>query len=393
VDRVVFDHAMDTRENPYADAEVVFPVSATTSKMIHGSSGNKSGDLNKHHPKIDMQKKRGVPIYDTNRAEVDEIIYGRDLDPKTYTEADVEALQFMRAGKSSVTKELEVRSESKKMVPHEHGHALALLFPAEGDTQVSRKAEEKGNFAFDSWQAEEMACGNSSVHNAHLKFRELEFVDGAAGTRPGRSAGKAAPGAAGKKVEKEQNMQAKNRNPFVASPKGGRAFGKPSGLTSQSHSTGVATALNQPIEGYSAYEQALAEGRSLLSTPYTDDSSSPTLAVAPNRTGYDDPSDGFVNGVAIDGDSAGNYRKESRPLVSKPRPEGKFGAGSPFGVDPVNMATTNSRFTTSAASIGGTKRDRVLPFAVVEKPASASAQTAMVLAAGQRPKIPVGPKR
>jgi len=378
VDRVVFDHAMDMRANPYADTDVVFPVSSTTSKMLHGSSGNKSGDLNRHHPKIDMQKKKKVPIYDTNRAEVDEIIYGRDLDPKTYTEADVEQLQYMRAGKSSVTKELEVRSESKKMVPHEHGHALALLFPAEGESQVSRTAEEKGNGQFENWQDSAKAAGNTSVHNAHLKFRELEFVDGAVGTRPGRSAGKPVPGAAGKKVQKEQALQTKSRIENKSSPKGGRAFGKPSGLKSQAESTGVAFALNQPIVGSAAYEQALAEGREMLNKPYTG------INVSPSRTGYDDPSDGIVNGVAIENDSAGNYRKESKPLVSKPRPEGKFGASSPFGVDPVNMGTTNSRFTTSAASIGGTKKDRVLPFAIVERP---PAPTGAIVSAGQRPKV------
>jgi len=372
VDRVVFDHAMDARTNPFADSEVVFPLNSTTKDMIDHSSGNKSGDLNKHHPRIDMQKKKSVPIYDTNRAEVDEIIYGRDYDPKTYTEADVEQLQYMRAGKSSVTKELEVRSESKKMVPHEHGHALGLMFPEEKNTLVGRVSEEKGNDEFDSWQGGEKAAGNSSVHNAHLKHRELEFVDGAVGTRPGRSAGKSISGAAGKKVQKEAAMQTKLRT--TESKAGGPAFGKPSGLKSQSESTGVASALNQPIVSSSAYQQALAEGRSMLSTPYTT-ASPPKTA---NRVAYA-PAD----------DAAGNYHKGERPLVSKPRPEGKFGAASPFGVDPINTAATNSRFMTSASSVGGVKKDRVLSYAVVEKSSSpAASKGAIVPAAGQRPKVP-----
>merc|ERR1711972_48385 len=117
-------------------------------------------------------------------------------------------------------------------------------------------------------------------------------------------------------MPKESAMQTKNRtgvNPASPTYKGGqRAFGKPSGLKSQAESAGVAWALNQPVAGTSAYEQALAEGRSMLSTPYTT-ASPPKNA---SRAEYD---------LAVE-DSAGNYRKESRPLVSKPRPEGKFGA-------------------------------------------------------------------
>jgi len=83
-----------------------------------------------------MQRKLKVPVYDQNRAQVDEILYGRDLDPKQYTEADIEKLQLGAAGKSSVTKELEVRSESKKIVPHEHGFATNLLFPEDEGLQT-----------------------------------------------------------------------------------------------------------------------------------------------------------------------------------------------------------------------------------------------------------------
>jgi len=401
VDQVVFAHAMDTRVNPNADSDVIFPVFETTASLIHGASGNKSGDLNRHNPKISMQRKQMVPIYDSNRAEVDEIIYGRDLDPPTYTEEDVERLQYLRAGKSSVTKELEVRSESKKMVAHEHGHALALLFPEDGDQQVSRTAEELGNVEFDVTQAAERAAGNSSVHNAHLKFREMEFVDGAVGTRKGRAAGQAAQGAAGKKINKEATaMQTKARISTVGSPTGakpgGRAFGKPSGLKAHSESSGVASALNQPLVqppvGTSAYEQALSQGRALLEVPYTDNKSGTAsgLKVDKSRTQYVGPAYG-------EGDSAGNFRKESRPLVNKPRPEGKFGDKSPFGVDPVTPATTNARFSTSANSVGGNKKDRIVPYAVVEEhPLPTKAATAIVPmgvpAAGQRPKVPTGPR-
>eukprot|EP00966_Prymnesium_polylepis_P316284 7308445-Prymnesium_polylepis.1 len=395
VDQVVFAHAMDTRVNPNADDDVIFPVFESTKSLIQGSSGNKSGDLNRHNPKISMQRKQMVPIYDSNRAEVDEIIYGRDLDPPTYTEEDVERLQYLRAGKSSVTKELEVRSESKKIVPHEHGHALALLFPEDGDQQVSRAAEERGNVQFDQVQAAEMAAGNSSVHNAHLKFRELEFVDGAVGTRKGRAAGRESNGAAGKKINKEATaMQTKARIPTVASPvgpaPGGRPFGKPSGLKAHSESSGVASALNQPLvqppPGSSAYEEALSQGRALLEVAYTDNRSGTAsgIKVDKSRTSYVAP-------MYNEGDSAGNYRKETRPLVSKPRPEGKFGDGSPFGVDPVTPATTNARFSASSHSIGGIKKDRIVPYAVVEEhPLPSKASTAIVptgvAAAGQRPK-------
>lgn len=107
------------------------------------------------------------------------------------------------------------------------------------------------------------------------------------------------------------------------------------------------------------------------------------------RTEYIDPS-GMVT------DAAGNYRKQKRPLVSKPRPEGKFGQNAPFGTDPVNPAATHSRFTTSATSVGGNKKDRIVPYAVIESftssiPASTTAIVPSgVQAAGQRPKIPVG---
>jgi len=397
VDQVVFAHAMDTRTNPNADADIIFPVFETTAALIHGASGNKSGDLNRHHPKISMQRKQMVPIYDSNRAEVDEIIYGRDLDPPTYTEDDVERLQYLRAGKSSVTKELEVRSESKKIVAHEHGHALALLFPEDGDQQVSRMAEEDGNRRFDMTQAAEQAAGNSSVHNASLKFREVEFVDGAPGTRKGRASGKETKGAAGKKIEKEHKVVTKGTTIKKQSPNspGGRPFGRASGLKEHTESSGVASALNQPlIPTATAYEQALAQGRELLATAYTaqdmDDGpgTASGLYVDKSRTEYLEPLAG--------GDAAGNYRKESKPLVSKPRPEGKFGDKSPYGVDPINYASTNSRFSTSSSSVGGIKKDRIVPYAVVDqsyyqapKPSTAIVPSG-VAAAGQRPKVPTG---
>jgi len=148
----------------------------------------------------------------------------------------------------------------------------------------------------------------------------------------------------------------------------------------------------QPPVGTSAYEQALSQGRALLEVPYTDNKSGTAsgLKVDKSRTQYVGPAYG-------EGDSAGNFRKESRPLVNKPRPEGKFGDKSPFGVDPFTPATTNARFSTSANSVGGNKKDRIVPYAVVEEhPLPTKAATAIVPmgvpAAGQRPKVPTGPR-
>jgi len=134
----------------------------------------------------------------------------------------------------------------------------------------------------------------------------------------------------------------------------------------------------------------------MLSTAYTGSmSDSPSrsgtasgLKVDKSRTAYVDPYGS--------GDAAGNYRKQSRPLVNKPRPEGKFGEKSPFGVDPVNQNATLSRFTTSANSVGGNKKDRIVPYAMVESRPSDSviskAASGALVAAGQRPKIPTGPR-
>ena len=80
-----------------------------------------------------------------------------------------------------MTKELEVRSESKKIVPHENGFATNLLFPESEGLQTSKKAEVSGNVQHESWQKSSGAAGNNSVHNAHLKHRELEYVDGQKG--------------------------------------------------------------------------------------------------------------------------------------------------------------------------------------------------------------------
>merc|ERR1719473_1416106 len=119
VDEVVFNHDMDITGTDSSDG-VVFKITDENRHLVEGASGNKS-------------------------AQVAEILYGRDLDPKTYSEADIEKLQLGAAGKSSVTKELEVRSESKKMVLHEHGFATNLLFPEDEGLQTTKNYEVSGN--------------------------------------------------------------------------------------------------------------------------------------------------------------------------------------------------------------------------------------------------------
>merc|ERR1719440_1697612 len=194
-----------------------------------------------------MQRKLKVPVYDQQRAQVDEILYGKDLDPKTFTEADIERLQLGAAGKSSVTKELEVRSESKSMVPHENGFATNLVFPEHEGLQTTKKSEVIGNIEHDRWQQMEGAAGNSSVHNAHLKHREIEYVDGQKGSRKARGSPKDGPGAAGKKIGKESSLMQSKANPqSKVDPSPSRPFGKASGLRQHSESDGVSSVLGSP---------------------------------------------------------------------------------------------------------------------------------------------------
>merc|ERR550537_1506247 len=124
------------------------------------------------------------------------------------------------------------------------------------------------------WVNAEMAAGNTSVHNAHLKHRELEYVDGQKGSRKARGSPKDGPGAAGKKIGKESALMQSKKSPQAsmqaekASP--ARPFGKASGLRLHSDSDGVASVLGSPVKKpTSAYEMALAEGRALLTNPYT----------------------------------------------------------------------------------------------------------------------------
>jgi len=388
VDSVVFNHKMAQNNAPMYGH--VCKVHSRNQEQFEDATGNKSGALNQHNPKISMQAKKKVNVYDNQRANVDEIIYGEGVDAVKYTEGEVEQLQYQAAGKSAVTKELQVRSESKKIVPHPAGQAAQRLFPLDEGNQVTKKWSQKADAMHSQWQSAEAAAGNSSEHNAHLKFREVEFIDNAAGARKGRSlntAGNA--GAAGKKFEKHEKVT-KSSSPAKKSPGSGgqRAFGKPSGLRGHSESQGVASALNQPL--YSgppvatadAYRSALAAGRDLLNSSYTGSpSASPPKA---NRIAYNAPSYG-------EGDSAGNFRKEHRPLVSQARPEAQFGQSAPFGVDPVTSNSTLSRFTTSALSVGGKKRDNVMPYATADRSAqpNMSPSSAMVPAAGQRPKVPI----
>jgi len=416
VDEVVFNHDMDLSGSDSADG-VVFKITDENRHLVEGASGNKSAPLAAH--KIEMQRKLKVPVYDQNRAQVDEILYGRDLDPKQYTEADIEKLQLGAAGKSSVTKELEVRSESKKIVPHEHGFATNLLFPEDEGLQTVKRSEVAGNVTFDAWQQGERAAGNGSVHNAHLKHREIEYVDGQKGSRKARGSPMESAGAAGKKIGKESSLMQTKKNPnaVVVDKTPSRPFGKASGLRMQTESEGVASVLGSPSKRAStAYELALAEGRALLSNPYThqtavedgfaggldggvsvaklhtdlykantsDDDATGLMGgmkTTKSRTGYTPPKYGV-------GDSAGNFRKE-RMLVHKARPEAQFGAPPPFGVDPVTMPQTRNRFATSSSTIGGSKKDRIidytsLPVGAGEKAPASSA----LVAAGKRPIVP-----
>merc|ERR550514_1809701 len=273
VDEVVFNHDMDLSGSDSADG-VVFKITDENRHLVEGASGNKSAPLAAH--KIEMQRKLKVPVYDQNRAQVDEILYGRDLDPKQYTEADIEKLQLGAAGKSSVTKELEVRSESKKIVPHESGFATNLVFPENEGLQTTKKSEVLGNVEHEAWQKSEMAAGNGSVHNAHLKHREIEYVDGQKGSRKARGSPKESAGAAGKKIGKESSLMQSKKNPQAAAEpakSASRPFGKASGLRLHSDSEGVASVLGSPSKkATTAYELALAEGRALLANPYTHQS-------------------------------------------------------------------------------------------------------------------------
>lgn len=302
-----------------------------------------------------------------------------------------------------------MRSESKKIVPHEAGFAANLLFPEDEGQQWVKKAEVQGNVSHEEWQGAERAAGQGSVQVAHLRHREVEYVDGQKGSRPARGRPKEGAGAAGKKIDKESSlMQTKSK--VVSSPsngRGGRSFGKPSGLKMHSDSEGVASVLGSPSKrptggGGGAYEAALAEGRAMLGTPYTASGSpktsptgSPGSGGKINRGGYQAPKYGM-------GDAAGNFRKErsmNKPNNSQASDTNSahniFGAPPPFGVDAVTSHSTNTRFATSSSSIGGRTKDRITDYTTSASAVGAAppTPTAMVLtgppAAGQRPKVPL----
>merc|ERR1719231_217246 len=92
-----------------------------------------------------------------------------------------------------------------------------------------------------------------------------------------------------------------------------------------------------------------------------------------SRTGYTPPKYGV-------GDAAGNYRKE-RMIVHKARPEAQFGAPPPFGVDPVIKTSTQARFSTSSATIGGNKQERIIDYQVREEPPQVGAPAANAIVA------------
>jgi len=75
-------------------------------------------------------------------------------------------------------------------------------------------------------------------------------------------------------------------------------------------------------------------------------------------------------------------------IVHKSRPEAQFGAPPPFGVDPVTGGATVNRFATSASTIGGAKKDRIIDYTSLPPGAGAPtpASTSLV-AAGARPLV------
>lgn len=215
-------------------------------------------------------------------------------------------------------------------------------------------------------------------------------------------------------------MQSKKNPQAAVSPSKSpsRPFGKASGLRLHSDSEGVASVLGSPSKRAStAYELALAEGRALLASPYTHQTiaedgfgggldggvGSSFVHQASYKETTDDSATGLGGGVMAGkatksrsgytppkygvGDAAGNYRKE-RMIVHKARPEAQFGAPPPFGVDGVTMAATRNRFATSAATIGGAKKDRIIDYSVLPEGAGqpGPASSALV-AAGQRPLV------
>jgi len=312
-------------------------------------------------------------------------------------------------------------------VPHENGFATNLVFPENEGLQTTKRAEVMGNIEHDAWQSGEFAAGNSSVHNAHLKHREIEYVDGQKGSRKARGSPKDGPGAAGKKIGKESALMQSKKNPQTASTgkSPARPFGKASGLRMHSDSEGVASVLGSPQKKpTSAYEMALAEGRALLTNPYTHQTAAEdgfaggldggVGTVKLHTTQFkaettDDYATGLAGGVAAGkmtksrtgyvppkygvGDAAGNFRKE-RMIVHKARPEAQFGAPPPFGVDAVAPVATQQRFSTSSATIGGNKQERIIDYQVRDEPPKVGAPAAMAItAAGQRPKVPVGARK
>lgn len=362
-------------------------------ELYAGGAGSTSGALNTS--KTDLQKKSRVAIYDQARAQLDEVIYGRDLDNSAMIKVcDVKALQQGAAGKSAVVTNITEASESKQMVPHKTGYMAGVMFPASGGAPSGKIISQTAHQVHEAWVDQSDAAGSGSRLIARVRDREVEHIDGVHDSRKARARGQGSAGAAGKTLSAASahnaahaHAQPKQRRP--ASP-GTRAYGKPStgggggvadvfGGSPARPATAQAGGRNNP----DAYANALQAGRQLVKSPYTKAS----------RTDYAEPESG--------GDMAGNFKKTPMEILAKPRPE-TLTASAPFGVDPTTNKSTNARFATSSASIGSGSyyqrqqanlNGRVMNYEYQSSQhksqpmptQNANNQTALVAAAGSRP--------
>ena len=262
----------------------------------------------------------------------------------------------------------------------------------EGGLETGKRVAKQGNELHNEWVNANEASGAASRAVARVRDREVEYVDGIADSRKGRGPPRtvASIGAAGKPPPPDGAlMQTKARPNEKAKGSGPRHAGKSSGLHDNSGS-GVASAVGNNAgsapspsrSADSAYNAALAEGRQLLKSSYTESPSSPVpqgrIGTTVTRTEVPE----YVPG----GDRAGNFRKSPAQKLAKPRPE-TITASAPFGVD---APDPQARFQTSSASIGSRNREKILPYAVASA-ASPNPPPTAIVPAGMRVKS-AGPR-
>ena len=366
-----------------------------------GSAGGVSGNINDRNAKL--KSRRASQFYNAQKAVVDEILFGTDLDPDAMTQEDLDHFNMGSAGRSSV--HLNVASEAhahtgvrKKCVPSRAGQVAEVLQPEEGHRSLIKEHSRKTLSNFEVMHRQGQPAGLSAAEVALSGNREMFHLDGGARkTRSSRKVGPKGPSAGldntgrgtfGEAAPGERGVLPSGHRSRRGDPTRSLtdSYGKPSGVGGRLHNDGsaVAEVLCGEATQLDAYSRALGAGRAMLATPYT---SSP---VRPSTAG--DESQGRQA-------AAGGFTKEEeRKLEVKARPQ-QLSAHSPFGLDDLE-ATKQARFVTTASNIGSnidnnigswTKSDQRPRTAPQTRPTPKS--TALVsVAAGARTRLGAHPE-